>query len=139
MVPGIAKLPRHVLCPRRREQAAPSPLPALGAGEQRLPALRLGAGLAEGQTDGQPLRSCVGSGMGPCLQPGEGDALSREAFWALLGAATGAPLSTPGSTGGCCPALAFAPPLAPKPPVAGEGTEDPRDACSPPNSLQGHP
>lgn len=55
------------------------------------------------------------------------------------GAGTRAPLSIPGSAGGCCPALAFASPLAPNPPLAGGGPEDPRGACSPPNSLRGHP
>lgn len=38
VVPGTAKLPWHVLCPSHRERAAPSPLPALEAGEPWLPA-----------------------------------------------------------------------------------------------------
>lgn len=52
--------------------------------------------------DGQTLGSYA------CSQ-GRGNALNREAFWswsfAQFGASTGAPLSTPGSAGGCCPAL----------------------------------
>lgn len=82
------------------------------------------------------LGSCAGSGMGLCLQPG--DALSRKAFWSwswvLLGAGTGAPLSTSGSAVGCCPALVLAPPPCPRPPWAGEA---PRGACFPPDSLHG--
>lgn len=111
MVPGIAELPQHVLCPRRWERAAPSLLPALGAGDScgSLPCVSGLGGLRDGWMDGwTALGSCAGSGMGLCLQPG--DALSREAFLELvLGPAWGWHRSPSEHAVGCCPALVLAP------------------------------
>lgn len=78
-VRGMAELPWHVLCPRRWEQAAPSPLPALGAGDSRgsLPCVSGLGDLRDGWMGSLGELCGVWDGAVPVA----GDAFSREAFW----------------------------------------------------------